>query len=54
MAHALARERYRHQNDSGFSYQAGKKNFDTLVKEAGQDIIQQKINNRSSIQSLGR
>ena len=44
-AQALAREWYRHQNDTGFSYQAGKKDFDTLVKEAEQNIIQQKIKN---------
>ena len=44
-AQALARERYRRQNDSGFSYQGGKKNFDTLVKEAEQDIIKKKIDN---------
>ena len=44
-AQALARERYRRQNDSGFSYQGGKKSFDTLVKEAEQDIIKQKIDN---------
>ena len=45
MAQALARERYRRQNDSGFSYQGGKKSFDTLVKEAEQEIIKQKIDN---------
>ncbi len=44
-AQALARERYRLQNDSGFSYQGGKKDFDTLVKEAEQDLLKQKINN---------
>ena len=44
-AQARARERYRRQNDSGFSYQGGKKSFDTLVKEAEQDIIKQKIDN---------
>ena len=43
-AHALARERYRLQNDTGFNYQGGKKDFDTLVKEAEQDIIKQKLN----------
>ena len=42
---ALARERYRRQNDTGFSYQGGKKSFDELVKEAEQDIVKQKINN---------
>ena len=42
-AQALARERYRLQNATGFSYQAGKKDFDTLVKEAEQDIIKQKL-----------
>ena len=45
MAQALARERYRRQNDTGFGYQGGKKNFDTLVKEAEQEILGQKINN---------
>ena len=37
-AQALAREWYRRQNDSGFAYQRGKKDFDTLVKEAEQQI----------------
>ena len=41
-AQALAREWYRRQNDTGFAYQAGKKNFDTLVKEAEQQILGQK------------
>src|SRR4029077_13157720 len=44
-AQALARERYRRQNDSGFSYQGAKKSYDTLVKEAEQELIRQKINN---------
>ena len=38
-AQALAREWYRRQNDTGFAYQAGKKNFDTLVKEAEKEIL---------------
>ena len=38
----IARERYRRQNDTGFGYQSGKKNFDTLVKEAEQDLLRQK------------
>jgi uncharacterized protein involved in exopolysaccharide biosynthesis/Mrp family chromosome partitioning ATPase len=42
MAQALARERYRRQNDTGFAYQGGKKSFDTLVKEAEQEILGQK------------
>jgi uncharacterized protein involved in exopolysaccharide biosynthesis len=42
-AQSLARERYRRQNDSGFSYQGTKKSFDTLVKEAEQELIKQKI-----------
>jgi uncharacterized protein involved in exopolysaccharide biosynthesis len=42
-AQAIAREKYRRQNDSGFSYQGSKKSFDTLVKEAEQDLIKQKI-----------
>ena len=42
LAHALARERYRRQNDSGFAYQANKKNFDALVKEAEQEVLGQK------------
>ena len=42
-AQSIARERYRRQNDSGFSYQGGKKSFDTLVKEAEQELIKQKI-----------
>jgi uncharacterized protein involved in exopolysaccharide biosynthesis/Mrp family chromosome partitioning ATPase len=36
---ALARERYRRQNDTGFGYQSGKKNFDTLVKEAENETL---------------
>ncbi len=39
----LARERYRRQNDTGFGYQAGKKNFDTLVKEAQDEILGKRI-----------
>ena len=39
----LARERYRRQNDSGFGYQIGKKNFDTLVKEAEREVLARKI-----------
>lgn len=39
----LARERYRRQNDSGFGYQGGKKNFDTLVKEAEREVLARKI-----------
>jgi uncharacterized protein involved in exopolysaccharide biosynthesis/Mrp family chromosome partitioning ATPase len=42
-AQALAREWYRRQNDSGFSYRARKKDFDTLVKEAEQSIIRKKL-----------
>ena len=42
MAHALARERYRRQNDTGFAYQGNKKNFDTLVKEAEEEILGRK------------
>ncbi len=42
-ARETARERYRRQNDTGFSYQAGKKNFDALVKEAEQEILAQRI-----------
>ena len=42
-AQSLARERYRRQNDSGFSYQGTKKSFDTLVKEAEHELIKQKI-----------
>ena len=41
-AQVIAREWYRQQNATGFSYQAGKKDFDTLVKEAEQSIIQKK------------
>ena len=41
-AHALARERYRRQNDTGFAYQGNKKNFDTLVKEAEEEILGRK------------
>ena len=40
---ALARERYRRQNDTGFGYQAGKKDFDTLVKEAQDEILGKRI-----------
>ena len=43
-AQTIARERYRRQNDSGFSYQGGKKSFDALVKEAEQEIIKKKVN----------
>ena len=39
----LARERYRRQNDTGFGYQAGKKDFDTLVKEAEQEVLGLKV-----------
>ena len=39
----LARERYRRQNDTGFSYHRSKKNFDVLVKEAEQELIKKKI-----------
>ena len=42
MARQLARERYRNQNDTGFAYRMGKKDYDTLVKEAEQDILVQK------------
>jgi uncharacterized protein involved in exopolysaccharide biosynthesis/Mrp family chromosome partitioning ATPase len=38
----LARERYRRQNNTGFAYQGGKKDFDTLVKEAQQEILAQR------------
>ena len=41
-ARQLARERYRNQNDTGFGYRVGKKDYDTLVKEAEQDILAQK------------
>ena len=44
-AREIARERYRRQNDTGFAYQAGKKDFDTLVKEAEQEILAQRITN---------
>ena len=39
MAQAMAREWYRRQNDTGFAYQAGKKSFDTLVKEAERQVL---------------
>jgi Mrp family chromosome partitioning ATPase len=39
MAQALAREWYRQQNDTGFAYQANKKSFDTLVKEAEKQVL---------------
>jgi len=42
LAQTMARERYRRQNDTGFAYNAGKKDFDTLVKEAEQEILGQK------------
>ena len=38
-AQALARDWYRRQNDTGFGYQSGKKNFDTLVKEAETAVL---------------
>jgi uncharacterized protein involved in exopolysaccharide biosynthesis/Mrp family chromosome partitioning ATPase len=44
-AQVIARELYRQQNATGFSYRAGKKDFDTLVKEAQDNIIQQKVKN---------
>jgi uncharacterized protein involved in exopolysaccharide biosynthesis/Mrp family chromosome partitioning ATPase len=48
MALAMARERYRRQNDTGFDYQVGKKDFDTLVKEAGEEILgQRNINSQA-------
>ena len=42
MARKLASERYRLQNDTGFAYRIDKKDYDTLVKEAEQDILFQK------------
>ena len=39
---ALARDRYRQQNDTGFAYQGGKKDFDTLVKEAEDEILRKR------------
>lgn len=44
LAQTIARERYRRQNDTGFDYQGGKKSFDTLVKEAEQEILSKKSN----------
>jgi uncharacterized protein involved in exopolysaccharide biosynthesis/Mrp family chromosome partitioning ATPase len=41
-ARQLARERYISQNNTGFAYRMGKKDYDTLVKEAEQDILVQK------------
>ncbi len=45
MAQAMARERYRRQNDTGFAYQVGKKSFDTLVKEAENEVLGQRRSN---------
>ena len=42
-AQSIAREWYRKQNDTGFSYQGRKKDFDTLVKEAEHSIIEKKL-----------
>ncbi|HEY5705683.1 MAG TPA: Wzz/FepE/Etk N-terminal domain-containing protein [Terrimicrobiaceae bacterium] len=39
----LARERYRRQNDTGFGYQAGKKGFDALVKQAQDEILGRRL-----------
>ena len=50
----MARERYRRQNDSGFSYLGTKKSFDTLVKEAEQELIKQKIDSFAHLQSIRR
>jgi Mrp family chromosome partitioning ATPase len=54
----LARKWYQQQNATGFSYKAGKKDFDTLVKEAEENIIQQKVKNaqvyKASEDELGR
>ena len=43
-AREIARKRYSRQNDTGFAYQTGKKDFDALVKEAEQEILTQRIN----------
>ena len=43
-AREIARKRYLRQNDTGFAYQTGKKDFDALVKEAEQEILTQRIN----------
>ncbi|HEY5814598.1 MAG TPA: Wzz/FepE/Etk N-terminal domain-containing protein [Terrimicrobiaceae bacterium] len=49
MAQAIAREKYRQQNDTGFAYRAGKKSFDALVKEAEKEILQGK--NKEALQA---
>jgi uncharacterized protein involved in exopolysaccharide biosynthesis/Mrp family chromosome partitioning ATPase len=49
MAQAIAREKYRRQNDTGFAYQTGKKSFDTLVKEAEKEILGAK--NKEALQA---
>ena len=36
---AIARERYRRQNDTGFDFQARKKDFDTLFREAKEEVL---------------
>ena len=52
-AQSLARERYHRQNDSGFSYRGTKKSFDTLVKEAEQEIVKEKLDKSLRYQSIG-
>jgi uncharacterized protein involved in exopolysaccharide biosynthesis/Mrp family chromosome partitioning ATPase len=42
LAREIARKRYQRQNNSGFAYQVGKKNFDELVKEAEQEVLVQR------------
>ncbi|HEY5812421.1 MAG TPA: hypothetical protein VIT23_07190, partial [Terrimicrobiaceae bacterium] len=49
MAQQIARDRYRSQNDTGFAYQASKKSFDQLVREAAQELLVQR--NTSAQQS---
>jgi uncharacterized protein involved in exopolysaccharide biosynthesis/Mrp family chromosome partitioning ATPase len=42
-AKEVARKRYIRQNDTGFAYQRGKKDFDTLVKEAEKEILEERL-----------
>jgi uncharacterized protein involved in exopolysaccharide biosynthesis len=44
-AQNIARQWYGQQNATGFSYKGGKKDFDTLVKEARLSIIKRKVDN---------
>ena len=42
-AREVARQRYIRQNDTGFDYQGGKKDFDALVKEAEKEVLAERL-----------